>query len=213
MSFSEKIKKTSAEKAYSLLEAVADIAYVAGAQKYYSGDSRTDLANYIRWGKEFESIWKNEVWGDGEADYMTEIEQFAMDKMLKILAPVKQSTPKNKPSFFTCRLCADALDLGPWPACATCHGTGRVTLFEAIDQALGISWRWWRLTKLSYRILGKCSVSKCWRRPQWRMAQAGSRDLACDKHVTRGCCWPNGTTVCADWERLPLFTGDEGRSQ
>lgn len=77
----KKKRKTVAEKAYSLNEAVADIAYVAGTKKYHTGNSRDDLADFIKWAKEFEEKWKNEKWGEGEADYMTEIEAFALEKI------------------------------------------------------------------------------------------------------------------------------------
>lgn len=76
-----KKRKTVAEKAYSLNEAVADIAYIAGTKKYHTGNSREDLANIIKWAQEFEEKWKNEIWGESEADYMTEIEAFALEKI------------------------------------------------------------------------------------------------------------------------------------
>ena len=37
-----------------LLETVADISYIAGCKKYYSGNSRVDISEYIIWAKEFE---------------------------------------------------------------------------------------------------------------------------------------------------------------
>jgi len=66
-----------------LLEAVADIAFLAGAQRYHSGDSREDVAQFIAWAREFEP--RREVSDDGEEtydgeDYMTAIEEFSVSK-------------------------------------------------------------------------------------------------------------------------------------
>jgi hypothetical protein len=62
-----------------LLETVADISYIAGYEKHYSGNSRFDISEYIYWAKEFEQINKNTDW-DYE-DYMLAIEQFATEKI------------------------------------------------------------------------------------------------------------------------------------
>ena len=64
------------EKTYSLCEAVADIAYIAGNKKYYSGDSRADIRHFIELATEFEQLHKDTVWGQ-ELDYITEITKFA----------------------------------------------------------------------------------------------------------------------------------------
>lgn len=61
-----------------LLETVADLAYLAGAAGYYSGDSRRDTDNIIGWAKEFEALNKGREW-DGE--YMEEIESFFKTKI------------------------------------------------------------------------------------------------------------------------------------
>lgn len=66
-----------------LLEAVADIAFLAGAQRYHSGDSREDVAQFIAWAREFEP--RREVSTAGEEtydgqDYMTAIEEFSVSK-------------------------------------------------------------------------------------------------------------------------------------
>jgi hypothetical protein len=69
-------------EARRLLEAVADIAFIAGANHYHSGDSRQDTDLFIKGAFEFEKKRKvdekrNETY-DGE-DYMTAIERFAYD--------------------------------------------------------------------------------------------------------------------------------------
>lgn len=64
-----------------LLEAVADIAYIAGHKKYYSGDSRQDMAAFISWAKEFEKIHHSTDWD--QEDYMLAIEAFAESKLKK----------------------------------------------------------------------------------------------------------------------------------
>lgn len=60
-------------------EAIADISYIAGYRRYYSGDSRLDIHEFTNWAKEFEEINKNAVWED--RDYMLEIETFANQKI------------------------------------------------------------------------------------------------------------------------------------
>jgi len=66
-----------------LLEAVADIAFLAGAQRYRSGDSRKDVSQFIAWAREFET--RREVSDDGEEtyngeNYMIAIEEFSVSK-------------------------------------------------------------------------------------------------------------------------------------
>ena len=39
-----------------LLETVSDISYYAGQKRYYSGNSREGIANFIWWAKEFEKF-------------------------------------------------------------------------------------------------------------------------------------------------------------
>jgi hypothetical protein len=63
-----------------ILEAVADIAYVAGFHKYSSGDSRLDISQYIQWAAEFEKIHQTTNWD--EADYIFLIEEFT-DRKIK----------------------------------------------------------------------------------------------------------------------------------
>lgn len=70
------------DKEYSLLEAVADIAYIAGEEKYNTGDSRSDIADFITWAKEFEEINKDVEWGITEGpDYIDAITDFTYDKL------------------------------------------------------------------------------------------------------------------------------------
>lgn len=70
------------EQIYSLCEAVADIAFIAGQEKYYSGDSRKDIADFIEWAKEFEKINEGVRWGIDEGkDYMDAISDFAAMKL------------------------------------------------------------------------------------------------------------------------------------
>ena len=65
------------------MQAVADISYIAGYEKHYSGNSRFDISEYIWWAKEFEQIHKKTDW-DNE-DYMLAIEQFATEKIKQAL--------------------------------------------------------------------------------------------------------------------------------
>ncbi len=62
-----------------LFEAIADIAFIAGQKGFFSGDSREDIAEFIRWGKEFEAIHEDTDWD--EVDYTTSIEAFAANKL------------------------------------------------------------------------------------------------------------------------------------
>lgn len=70
------------KKQYSLCEAVADIAYAAGVKKYYGGDSRADIAQFISWAEEFEKKHKGVEWGVGDApDYIDTIDAFLESKL------------------------------------------------------------------------------------------------------------------------------------
>jgi hypothetical protein len=64
----------------NLLEALADIAYIAGAEKFYGGDSRADISNFITWAKEFHKLHQNTNWD--EIDYIETITEFAMAKIV-----------------------------------------------------------------------------------------------------------------------------------
>lgn len=63
---------------YSLLEAVADIAYFAGYKKYYSGDSRADMSYFIHLAKEFEAKHEGIEWGL-DLDYIETMEQYCSE--------------------------------------------------------------------------------------------------------------------------------------
>jgi hypothetical protein len=62
-----------------LLEALSDIAYLAGQKGFFSGDSRNDIAEFIIWAKEFEEIHDETDWD--EVDYMETIEAFTLNKL------------------------------------------------------------------------------------------------------------------------------------
>lgn len=69
-----------------LMEAVADIAMVAGGDGYYGGDSRADISNMIMWAVEFEAKRKTDEHGETTYDglnYMEAIEQFTQTKLQK----------------------------------------------------------------------------------------------------------------------------------
>lgn len=66
----------------SLCEAVADIAFLAGEEKYYSGNARQDIADFIEWAKEFELINAGIEWGvNSDIEYIDAITEFAYSKM------------------------------------------------------------------------------------------------------------------------------------
>lgn len=62
-----------------LLETVADIAYYAGQKQFYSGDSRLDMSEFIRWAKEFEKLNKCTNWG--KLDYMIAVEEYTQKRI------------------------------------------------------------------------------------------------------------------------------------
>ena len=64
-------------------ETIADIAYIAGQQGHYSGDSRADIHAYILWANEFEQDrWLDESGNESYngQDYMTAVQVFAEGK-------------------------------------------------------------------------------------------------------------------------------------
>lgn len=69
------------EKEIKLFEAIADISYIAGYEKYYSGDSRIDIKDFIFWAQEFEAKHAETNWG--EDNYMIMIEEYVMEKIRK----------------------------------------------------------------------------------------------------------------------------------
>lgn len=64
---------------YKLFEAIADIAFIAGQKGFFSGDSRTDIAEFIHWAKEFEDMNEETNWD--EIDYQEAIEAFTGHKL------------------------------------------------------------------------------------------------------------------------------------
>lgn len=64
---------------FKLFEAIADIAFIAGQKGFFSGDSRTDIAEFIKWAKEFEAIHEETNWD--EIDYVDAVEAFTNAKM------------------------------------------------------------------------------------------------------------------------------------
>ena len=62
-----------------LLESVADISYIAGNSRYYSGNSREDISEFIYWANEFEKKHKHTDWE--YEDYMTEIINYTDTKL------------------------------------------------------------------------------------------------------------------------------------
>ena len=64
---------------HRLLETLADISYICGQRGFFSGDSRQDIAEFIRWAREFEAIHEDTDWD--EIDYHDTIEAFAQNKL------------------------------------------------------------------------------------------------------------------------------------
>ena len=70
------------EKAYSLCETVADIAFIAAKQNYETRDSREKFAQFIEWAIEFEYLYRNVEWGiNFLPEYIDSIKYFAMFKI------------------------------------------------------------------------------------------------------------------------------------
>jgi len=65
-----------------LLETIADFAYISGRNNYFSGDSRADIQEIIYWAKDFEKKNENTNWD--EVDYISEIEQYTVDKIKEL---------------------------------------------------------------------------------------------------------------------------------
>lgn len=62
-----------------LLETLADIAFQAGERHFFTGDSRADVSEFIRWVEEFERVNRDTDWNF--SDYIVEIEKFTSNKM------------------------------------------------------------------------------------------------------------------------------------
>ena len=63
-----------------LRESIANIAYIAGVQHYYSDDSVQDVNDFISWAEEFEKINCDRC-EDDDFDYLIEIDEFTHDKI------------------------------------------------------------------------------------------------------------------------------------
>ncbi|MGB4848382.1 MAG: hypothetical protein WBP41_10720 [Saprospiraceae bacterium] len=66
-----------------LLETVSDISYIAGENKYFSGNSRADVSTFIFWAKEFQKENLKTNWH--EVDYISSIEAFTENKLIEFL--------------------------------------------------------------------------------------------------------------------------------
>ncbi len=73
------LKVPSPDPDRELLEAIADIANIAGRAKYYGGDSRQDIADFIEWGKEFAKLHRDNDWI--KDDYIETIGRFTTAKL------------------------------------------------------------------------------------------------------------------------------------
>ena len=61
------------------LEALAEIAYIAGQNDYRVEDSREVISNLIRWALEFDELHRNTDWC--EVDYLEAVDDFTYGKM------------------------------------------------------------------------------------------------------------------------------------
>lgn len=66
-------------KNQKLTETVADISFIAGEMKYFSGNSREDVSNFILWANQFQKENSNTNWH--EVDYRLTIEKFTIQKI------------------------------------------------------------------------------------------------------------------------------------
>ena len=66
-------------KNQKILEVVADISFIAGERKYFTGDSRADVSNFILWADEFRIKHSKTNWD--ETDYRYSIEIFTLQKL------------------------------------------------------------------------------------------------------------------------------------
>jgi hypothetical protein len=72
-------------KNQKLLEAIADISYIAGSHNYSSGNSRQDISEFIYWAVQFEKQHSKTDWD--KEDYILAIDDFTIGK-LKVAALV-----------------------------------------------------------------------------------------------------------------------------
>jgi hypothetical protein len=69
-------------KNQKLLEAIADISYIAGSYNYSSGNSRQDISEFIHWAEQFEIQHSKTDW-DNE-DYIFAIDDFTRGKLKEV---------------------------------------------------------------------------------------------------------------------------------
>jgi hypothetical protein len=67
----------------ALLETLADISYIAGENRFFTGDSRQDISTFIFWAKEFQRINQNTDWYI--VDYRLAVEEFTYQKLNNLL--------------------------------------------------------------------------------------------------------------------------------
>jgi len=67
-----------------LMQAIAEIAYIAGLNGYATEDSRTAIHNFVSWATEFETHRSEDAAGNETyfgKDYMTAVEEFTLHKI------------------------------------------------------------------------------------------------------------------------------------
>ena len=69
----------SVSRSLKLMQSIANIAYIAGVQNYYSDDSVQDVLDFIAWAEEFERTNQHR-YEDDDFDYLIEIDKFMDDK-------------------------------------------------------------------------------------------------------------------------------------
>jgi hypothetical protein len=65
----------------AIYETIADIAYIAGAHGYYSGDSRADMSEFVFLAQKFEEKFAMVDWDESDADYIIEIDTFTRENL------------------------------------------------------------------------------------------------------------------------------------
>jgi hypothetical protein len=75
------IKERNQHPPFRLHETIADIAYIAGTRRYYSGDSRADMQNFIFWAEQFEKVHAKTDWDSEDKTYMEAIEEYTNEKI------------------------------------------------------------------------------------------------------------------------------------
>lgn len=70
---------------YKILETVADISYIAGEMKYFTGNSREDISSFIFWAKEFEEKHRKTDWNNYNEDYILAITNYTESKIKELI--------------------------------------------------------------------------------------------------------------------------------